>query len=406
MSKVEPDLPTFVKESVDKTAQELGFTHGRCVVSFEAGSKCDGLVGEIHQATITEGDRSETLFCKIPPLDPIRREQFNSMKLFEREVTLYCDVLPAMFKFQREKGISEEEGFFNVPKCYATHLNLTSEESLILMENLRIKNFGTCNKLQPIDYDHARLLMIHLGRFHGLSLAMKDQQPDLFEKFKLPDVLLPSIQANPMLVEMFISSLDNAISLLDAEDQEAISKMEALKTNYMEIAESCLSGKNAEPYAVLNHGDCWVNNIMYRYKDGQPHELMLIDWQLARYVSPALDILYFLLCCTDEAFREKYHDEMLQIYHSSMVNLLDRLGSDGTELFPFSALQDQLKRFGQFVIIMGAFDIPILCTDPAEMPAALDGDLSEVFATSPEAQQRYAGRMLGVMRDAIRYGYL
>lgn len=141
------------------------------------------------------------------------------------------------------------------------------------------------------------------------------------------------------------------------------------------------------------------------FQDGKPTELTFIDWQLARSVSPALDLLYFLFCCTDATFRGKHFDEMLQVYHSSLAKLLEQMGSDPKKLFPFSVLKEQLKTFGKFAIIMAAFDVPILCTDPAEMPD-LNGDLAEGFASSPEAQKRYTQRMGDIIRDAVRYGYL
>ncbi|XP_055538993.1 uncharacterized protein LOC129726394 [Wyeomyia smithii] len=400
-----PRLPEYVEQAVAKAAQELGFTAEQFAVSFEAGSNCDGLIGEIYQAIVTEGDREVALFCKIPPLDPARREQFNSMGLFEREMKLYSTVLPAMLEFQREKGVAEEDGFFSVAKCYSTYLDMPTENALVLMENLRTRNLRTWNKLMPIDYDHARLLMISLGRFHGVSLALKDQRPELFEQFKLPDVMLSAVKENPQMVAMFEAALDNATSLLDTQEIEARTKMDKLKKNYMSVVESCLDGTQAEPYTVLNHGDCWVNNILYGYKGDSPNELVLIDWQLSRYVSPALDVLYFLFCCSDQPFREKHFSEMLRIYHTSLTILLERLGCDATQLFPFTALEEQLARFGKFIVIMGAFDIPILCTDPADMPD-LGGDISEAFATSPAAQRRYASRMLGLIHDAIQYGYL
>lgn len=400
-----PVLPEFVRQSAVRAAIKLGFTPDRFQVSYEAGSNCDGLVGEIHRVIITEGDRSEDLFCKIPPMNAARREQFNSMTLFEREILLYSTVLPAMFEFQQERGVREEEGFFNVPKCYLTLFDAKSDESVILMENLRNKGLRMGNKLELADYDHTRLVMTNLGRFHGLSLAMRDQKPEVFEKFKLPDVMLPAIKASEQLVAMFGEALENAMSLLGPEGETERSKMEALKADHIAALETCLDGSRAEPYAVLSHGDCWTNNIMYGYKDGKPSELALIDWQLARYTSPALDVLYFLFCCTDDTFRGKHFDEMLQVYHTSISELLERLGSNPKKLFPYSALQDQLKAFAKFAVIMAAFDVPILCTDPAEMPD-LNGDLAEGFAASPEAQMRYAHRMGGIIRDAVRYGYL
>lgn len=399
-------LPEFVRQSAIRAAVNLGFTPDKFHVRFEAGSNCDGLVGEIHRVTITEGDRQEDLFCKIPPLSAARREEFNSMTLFEREIFLYSTVLPAMFEFQRGKQVRESEGFFNVPKCYLTLFDADSEESVILMENLSNKGYRMGKKVEPVDLDHARLVMTNLGRLHGLSLALKDQQPEQFEKFKLSDVLLPAVKHSEQLVAMFDAALENAISLLGPEQQVERTRMEALREDHIQTLEECLDGSRAEPYAVLNHGDCWINNLLYGYKDGKPTELALIDWQLARYVSPALDVLYFLFCCTDDTFREKHFDEMLEIYHSSLTTLLEQVGSDPQELFPFAALQEQLKSFGKFAVIMAAFDVPILCTDPAEMPDLNGGDLAEGFAASPEAQLRYAGRMGGIIRDAVRYGYL
>ena len=96
---------------------------------------------------------------------------------------------------------------------------------------------------------------------------------------------------------------------------------------------------------------------------------------------------------------------MLQIYYSAVTNFLNQLGSDAAKLFPFDVLRDQMRKFGKFALLLGAFDIPVLCTDPAEMPD-LAGDLEQAFAQSPEAQQRYAYRMGGVMRDAVRFGII
>ncbi|KAL1378502.1 hypothetical protein pipiens_015548 [Culex pipiens pipiens] len=404
MSDEPSQLPGFVRDAVRQVATtKLGFTEGSCVIEYKPGSNCNGLIGEIHQVTLSEGDRSEELFCKIPPQDPERRGQFNSDELFEREILLYAELLPALFEFQRRKGIAEEDGFFGIPKCYHTHFDGEAGEALILMENLRSRELRMLNKLEPVDYDHARLLMITLGRLHGLSFAVRDQQPELFQRIQVADILFKSIKASEPLLEMFSSALDGAISLLGPEEESARERMEALKADFVGSMDYCMDGANAEPYAVVNHGDCWVNNFMYGYKNGSPSELVLLDWQLARFASPALDLSYFLFCCTDEVFREKYYDEMLQIYHGALSDFLTLLGSDPIALFPFNALRDQMRKFGKFALIMGAFDIPVLCTDPADMPD-LGGELA--FAQSPEAQQRYAYRMGGAIRDAVRYGIL
>lgn len=262
----QPVLPEYVRQSAIRAAIKLGFTPDLFQVSYEAGSNCDGLVGEIHRVVITEGHRKEDLFCKIPPLNAARREQFNSMTLFERESVMYSTVLPAMFELQREKGISEADGFFNVPNCYLTLFDAERDESVILMENLCSKGYRMGNKLELVDYDHARLVMTYLGRFHGLSFALRDQKPEQFAKFKLPDVLLPTVKANEQLLTMFGDALEKAVSLLGPEDETERLKMEALRAEHVAGLETALDGSHAEPYAVLNHGDVWINNIMYGYQ--------------------------------------------------------------------------------------------------------------------------------------------
>ncbi|XP_062555327.1 uncharacterized protein LOC134220323 [Armigeres subalbatus] len=400
------EFPAFIEEAIASIAPQEGFTPGEFGITIERLAECEGLIGELHKASIVEGERQLDVLCKIPPLDPLRRQQFNSIALFDREVNVYANLIPVMQEFQREMGITEEQnsGFFNVPRSYLTHFDPESQEALILLEDLRNRDFSMWNKLEPINYEHAKLLLIQLGRFHALSLVMKSQRPDLFEPFKVPDVMVPTMEENGQLVSMFTTALDAAISILDPSEEKATFKMEALRNDFFTTLQNCVDPERAEPFAVLNHGDCWVNNLMYRYQDGAPREVVLLDWQLVRYGSPVLDLLYFLFCCTDESLRERHFDELVRIYYTALKDLVEILGSDIMDVFPLTALLRQLKSFGKFAVIMAALDIPVLCTDPANIQN--HGDAAAAFSASPEAQRRYRNRMGGVIRDAIKYGYL
>lgn len=50
--------------------------------------------------------------------------------------------------------------------------------------------------------------------------------------------------------------------------------------------------------------------------------------------------------------RAKHYDELLKIYHNALLELLSSLGGDAEKQFPFSALLDQMKKFGKFGVIM------------------------------------------------------
>ncbi|EAT35124.1 AAEL012683-PA [Aedes aegypti] len=410
-------MPQFMYDAVAKIAPEQGFTPGQFEINFESGSgKGDGFVAEMFRAAITEGDRKLVVLCKIPPINDARRQQFGSMPIFDREVTAYSNLLPIMYEFQREKGITEEMniGFFNAPQCYLAYVDAPKEESVIIMDDLRLKDYRMWNKMVPVNYEHARLLMIQLGRLHAVSLALKDQRPEVFEQFKVPDPLSAMMGANEGFTMMMNLSIDRATTVLEPHEEKARQKLIKLKETMFDDIATITSPDYAEPYAVLGHGDCWINNMIYSYKRGVPTGVVLLDWQICRYVSPALDLLYFIFGCTDEAFRRQHYDEMIRIYYDSLKQLLEKLGGDPSRQFPYTALLRQLKACGKFGILMAVFMVPMLCTENQDLPdmdeAAEKYKESQEFDTSfianVKSEDKYKSRMAAVIRDVIRYGYL
>lgn len=81
------------------------------------------------------------------------------------------------------------------------------------------------------------------------------------------------------------------------------------------------------PLAVICHGDCWTNNFLYKYNEhGQIIETCLVDFQLIRFGSPALDISNLIFCCTDKTMRAEHMMSFLKVYHQQLVKSLKRMG--------------------------------------------------------------------------------
>lgn len=79
--------------------------------------------------------------------------------------------------------------------------------------------------------------------------------------------------------------------------------------------------------AVLCHGDCWTNNFLYKC-DGNNDilETCLVDFQLIRYGSPALDVSNLIFCCTDKSLRQNHMKTFLESYYKELVKSLRTLG--------------------------------------------------------------------------------
>lgn len=117
--------------------------------------------------------------------------------------------------------------------------------------------------------------------------------------------------------------------------------------------------------------------------------------------------------------RVKHYDELLNIYHHSLKELLDHLGGDTMTQFPFTALLRHLKRYGKFGVVMACFILPMLQTKSDELmdmdfmaekmneqdPAVME-ELMKQFMENSSGYQTSVKRMREVLEDAMKYGYL
>lgn len=52
----------------------------------------------------------------------------------------------------------------------------------IALEDLSRDGYKTADRTNGLDFYHCKEIMTCLGKFHAVSLAIKDQQPDEFKK--------------------------------------------------------------------------------------------------------------------------------------------------------------------------------------------------------------------------------
>lgn len=142
--------------------------------------------------------------------------------------------------------------------------------------------------------------------------------------------------------------------------------------------------------------------------------MRLLDWQISRYSSPVLDLVYYLFGCTTKPFRDNYYKKLLDVYYNSLSSFIIRLGSDPEKLFPRSAFEDQLKKFGKFGLVMASIIVPVITSNAEDIPdldnmsekLANGEDCSDFTFTSAKTEDIYKVRMSDVIRDVVDLGYI
>lgn len=175
----------YVTKSLDIVAISEGFKNYK--LSLEHGTKVgDGFIGVIFKAQICEENDEKILnvLVKVPPHDENGNSLPERMNSFRNEVYFYKVLAPELIKFQEENQIEKSEGFLNFPKIYYADYDEKLFKSIIVMEDLKDVGYKNVEKHKPVDYDHAKLAVELLGRFHALSFALKKKKPEVFKKFK------------------------------------------------------------------------------------------------------------------------------------------------------------------------------------------------------------------------------
>lgn len=98
-------------------------------------------------------------------------------------------------------------------------------------------------------------------------------------------------------------------------------KLVAIKPKIMEKGvKSTTPNKPGEGYNVLNHGDFHSKNLLFK-KDEQNNinEILLIDFQLCNWASPAIDIIYALYMIANTETRQNHRDEIISYYYEQFV---------------------------------------------------------------------------------------
>lgn len=199
----------------------------------------------------------------------------------------------------------------------------------LVFEDLSSLGYIMANREKGLDLEHCLMVMKKLGQLHGVSLVMQKKDPDCMKTFHSGFLSEEGVNGSKTFETIFKTSFDALTKLVSTwKGYESITKK--LQKYASNFKQNLIDTQLPIPgeLKVLNHGDLWVNNFLFKYntKDNKTKRLVedvvFVDFQMSVYGSPGFDLNYFFFTSMQLDVLKEKREELLMSYHKSMCDIL------------------------------------------------------------------------------------
>lgn len=327
------------------------------VVKFDATAAImpgDNFISDIYRVLIETSDgRQRRLIVKCLPTAEFNLKFIEESCLFQKEIDFYTKTLPAMYECENIKTRGKRE--LLTPICFSI-----KDDSILLLEDLSALGFRMSDRRRGLDFDECSLSLETLARFHALTVNVKGLDA------LYPDTLYcgRNFQHASRFVFNGILTLASAVTTWPGYE-EIGEKLRKFASNAHDRVVTLFDSK-LSPLMVLNHGDFWTNNIMFHRvsPDKPPTSVRFLDFQMCRYGSPALDLLYFLYTSVSEEVRHELRPRIVKLYHEALCR---EIGHE-LENFSLEQLNAEMKRNQLYGFVSACLMLPAVLAEPGQDP--------------------------------------
>lgn len=283
---------------------------------------------------------------------------FNEYDIYKQEMKMYQTYLPVFKKYLSQINENSE--------LSPNTLYINFENDVIVFEDLIETGYRMADRTDGLDITHAKMVIDKMAKLHAASLIYNTKHDgDLEKTFTRGMFNRKSNGFSPYFLAN-LQSLANETSNWRGYEKIA-DKLQNMRSNLIENCRKVFDP--TEGYLnCLIHGDLWTNNVMFKYdENNKPEDVIVVDFQMCVWGSPAVDIHYFINTSLNDDLRENHQDELFYFYYTTLVDLLKRLKYAGR--VP-SMYEFQMQSFGKLFYAFSSccLVLPIMMTETEIKP--------------------------------------
>lgn len=238
----------------------------------------------------------KSFIIKVPSLG-INHKLGVGIGVYHKEKYVYEEILPQVKKKMK---------YELMPEHYET---INSE--ILILEDLTDSGFIMQHNTW-LNFNKCKFTLETVAEFHAASFKCHQENPNFFFKNQ-PETIFVDFMVDSVMQTIFTKFT----RILEAEESGSnlINKLEKFKNKI--TSESIMKTCNQkEPwFKVLNHGDLYHNNILFKYNENDEVDgIKLVDFQACRWNSPIIDIIYFLTMSTEPDVFINHFNNLIDFY--------------------------------------------------------------------------------------------
>ncbi|XP_053959825.1 uncharacterized protein LOC128864274 [Anastrepha ludens] len=342
------DIPKWINEDYFLAVLGKDIPNFRKIISFKAiaatapgENYCSIMVRVAIVAELTNSSTTQKTYILKTMLDAENSGSAitKNMNMFPREEQTYTVFLPKFMQLYQAAGLKVHFG----PSCI--HTEQTTERMTLVMEDLKVSNYANSDRQKGLDMPHMTSVLQKLAKMHAASARNFElngaygelYQNTFFTEANRAIYIRLRTARDPLVKEAMREwPLDGAEDYIKNFPSGEQLFEEGLRLNAIDPNE----------FNVLNHGDLWTNNIMFKHDaQGAIDDVLFVDFQSGKWGTPAIDLWFLIITSAAVDIKIKEFDRFIYIYHKQLNQSL-RVLNYTKPLPTLKYLQMQMLKYG------------------------------------------------------------